>query len=456
MDFTTTDVATLSAQVRRGELSAAEVVDHALGRIAELNPTINAFVAVDADGARSRAAEIDAEVASGGDPGSLAGIPIGVKDLEDAAGFVTTYGSAMFAGAVPAESNSVHVQRLVDAGAIVLGKTNTPEYGHKGITENPLFGATRNPLNPDFSPGGSSGGTSAAIAAGMIPLGTGSDGGGSIRIPASLAGLTGLKTEQGVIPIAGRTMPGAGLLSLVGPMGRTALDTAIALDAVVGPDGRDPFSRRESWESFTAAVGAAAAPERVVWCPNMGFGEVDDQIAAACAAAVERLAADGTEVIEVDTVFAEDPVMPWYTLWAVQRFVTQGHLMGTPDWEKLTPSIRIQIETGAKISAADYARAEDAMYDLNWQLQEVLDQAPFVLTPTMCGQVPRIGSELGTVNGVEDISWVKYTYPINMTRNPAGTVKVGVDADNIPIGLQVIGHHGADPDVLSCLAHLEA
>ena len=179
----------LAGRVRAGTLAARDLVEHALERIDALNPTLNAFVAVDADGARAAAGAVDDAVARGEDPGPLAGIPIGVKDLEDAAGFTTSYGSALFAGDPAARSDSLMVARLRAAGCVVVGKTNTPEFGWKGDTDNVAFGATKNPWNLSHSPGGSSGGTAAALAAGMVPMATGSDGGGSIRIPSSCCGL---------------------------------------------------------------------------------------------------------------------------------------------------------------------------------------------------------------------------------------------------------------------------
>ena len=180
IDFLQTSVVELAGQVRSGEVRASTLVEHALGRIEERNPEINAFVAIDAEAALAAATEIDRQVAAGKDPGSLAGIPIGVKDLEPAAGFVTTFGSALHADDPPAEIDSLLVTRLKTAGAIVIGKTNTPEFGHTATTQNLVFGATANPLNLDHTPGGSSGGSAAAIASGMVPLATGSDGGLSL------------------------------------------------------------------------------------------------------------------------------------------------------------------------------------------------------------------------------------------------------------------------------------
>src|SRR5579862_1303037 len=201
-------------------MTAREVVSHALARIEAQNADLNAFVAVDGDAALEAADAVDAKVRAGRDPGPLAGIPIGVKDLEDARGFVTTKGSAVFADHAPATQDSVLVQRLKAAGCVVVGKTNTPELGWKADTDNVIFGATRNPWNLDHSPGGSSGGSAAALAAGLVPLATGSDGGGSIRIPSSCCGMSGVKASLGRVPSGGHPDRSWHDLSTAGPMAR--------------------------------------------------------------------------------------------------------------------------------------------------------------------------------------------------------------------------------------------
>ncbi len=455
MDFLSDSVADIAARVNSGQQSAREVTEHAIGRIDALNPTLNAFVAWDPDAALAQADDIDRRVAAGQGIGPLAGVPTGVKDLEAVAGFTTSFGSALHAEDAPATEDSVHVARLRAAGAVIMGKTNTPEYGHKGATDNLPFGTTSNPWSAAHSPGGSSGGTAAAIAAGMVPLGTGSDGGGSIRIPASLCGLSGLKPETARVPITGRTMPGSGLLSTNGPMGRTAMDTAVALQAVAGPDGRDPLSLPPFDHSLVDAVTKAEPPPRVVWSPTMGFAKVDREVLASCTAAVEALAAAGTEVIEVEEIFPEDPVMTWLVLWGVARFKAQGHLMGTADWDRLSSSIQPQIEYGATVSGIEHARAHDACYELNWRLEEVFDDhAPLILCPSNAGQPPALGQD-GEVDGQAEVGWVRFTYGINMTRNPAGTVCTGLTNAGTPIGLQIIGRHFAEGEVLGAMAAAE-
>ncbi|HEX9259460.1 MAG TPA: amidase, partial [Acidimicrobiales bacterium] len=229
-DFRHVSLPDLAEQVRRREVSARELVEHALARIDALNPRLNAFVAVDADDARAQAAAVDERIVRGEDVGPLAGIPIGVKDLEDARGFVTAKGNAKYAVAPPAEADSVQVARLRAAGCVVLGKTNAPEFGLRAETDNPVFGITRNPWDPSRTSGGSSGGSSSAVAAGMVALATGSDGGGSIRIPSAATGLSGLKPTQGWVPAGDASAVSWQDLSTRGPMARRVVDVAFALD----------------------------------------------------------------------------------------------------------------------------------------------------------------------------------------------------------------------------------
>jgi aspartyl-tRNA(Asn)/glutamyl-tRNA(Gln) amidotransferase subunit A len=456
MDFRTIRLADLAGQVRRRELSAREVTEHALARLDALNPTLNAFVAVDADRARRDAAALDERIARGDDPGPLAGVPVGVKDLEAVEGLVTTYGSVLRATDPPAAADCVHVARMRAAGAIILGKTNTPEYGHKGLTDNPLFGETANPWSPSYTPGGSSGGSAAALAAGMVPLATGTDGGGSIRIPASVCGLSGIKTEQGRVPITGSTMPGSGLLSTNGPMANRIEDSAWALDVVVGHHPLDPLSLPHPGQSWYEATrrGAGAPPAKVVWSPTMGHGTVDAEVAAACRAAVDRLAGAGVAVVERDVVFDTDPLEHWVTLWAVARFKMQGHLIGTADWDRLSPSIQPQILAGASVTGADYARAHDAIYGFNAQLERAFEDAPLLLCPTAAGQPPRLGED-GTINGEAAVGWVQFTYGINLSRNPAATTPCGLTSSGLPVGIQVIGRHHREAEVMAAVAAIE-
>ena len=457
MDFRTDSVVDLAAQVRSGAVTAAELVDHALAQITKLNPTINAFVAVDEARARAAADAVDAKVAAGVDPGPLAGIPIGVKDLEDAAGYVTTHGSAAHADNPTATADSTQVARLVAAGCVVMGKTNTPELGWKADTDNPLFGPTLNPWNLDYTPGGSSGGSGAAIASGMVPLATGSDGGGSLRIPSACGGLSSMKASLGRVPSGGAHAPDWQNLSTKGPMARRMADVVAALEVVVGPDPTDLRSLPKPEASWLAALVDPHLPAKVAWSPTLGYAEVDAEVLALCERAIGVLSNLGTEVVQVDSVFDEDPLDAWLTLSGVYNLRSHADIVGTPAYDQIDPVLRMILDGGAAATALDVVRAEDACHDLNLRLVDLFHGVRLLVTPTTAAPPPpRSLGGAGMINGVADYNWVKMTYAFNMTRSPVATVCVGLSSAGVPIGLQLVGPQHADLVVIRAAAALEA
>ena len=453
MDFRDYRVTELASAVQSGKLTARELAEAALARIDAHDAELNAFVVTDPERSLTEADAVDERIRSGHAVGPLAGIPIGVKDLEDAAGWPTRSGS-LLSSTEAAEGDSVLVTRLKAAGCVVIGKTATPEYGHKGQTDSLLTGATRNPWSLDRTPGGSSGGSAAALAAGLIPLATGSDGGGSIRIPAALCGFSGIKTTNGRVPNGGPTPPGSAILAVKGPMALSIDDTALALDCVVGPHPTDAFSLPRSGSPWYDALTVRRFPSRVAWSPTMGFAELDDEIRAICAAAIDQMADAGVQIVEVADIWPEDPVLPWWHLWTALRARTQGHLVGTADWAKIDPSLQFQIESGLKLSAADIVASLDAVHDYNLQLDHAFEQAPLLITPMVAGQTPFLGHE-GVINGDERLGWVSFSYGFNMTRNPAGTVSCGQTSDGMPVGLQIVGRQLDDVSVLQAISGLE-
>jgi aspartyl-tRNA(Asn)/glutamyl-tRNA(Gln) amidotransferase subunit A len=457
MDFREVTVVGLADQVRAGTVSAREVVEHALDQISQHNAEVNAFVAVDAVRARAAADVVDRKVADGLDPGPLAGIPLAVKDLEDATGFVTTHGSVAFADRPPAVDDSPLVARLVAAGCVVMGKTNTPELGWKADTDNPLFGPTNNPWNLAHTPGGSSGGSAAAIAAGMVPLATGSDGGGSLRIPSSCCGLSAMKPSLGRIPSGGRLAPDWQHLSTKGPMARRLSDVVAALDVAVGPDPSDLRSLPRPEASWMAAIEDPRPPRKVAWSPTLGYAEVDAEVLAICERAVEVMASLGTEVVEIDSVFDKDPVDEWLTLSGVYNLRTHADIRGTPMWDQVDPVLAMVIDGAADTSALDLVRAEDTGHQLNLRLVELFHDVRLLITPTMAAvPPPRSLGGSGLINGTADVNWVKFTYPFNMTRSPAASVCAGLTASGLPVGLQLVGPQHGDLVVLRSAAALEA
>ena len=453
MDFRDYSLKDLVNNVQTKQMSAKEITQSALDNIQKYDGELNSFCSVNPEDALLQAEHIDSLISKGERVGKLAGIPIGVKDLEDAKGFITTFGSELHANDPVAMEDSILVKRMRNQGCVILGKTNTPEFGHKGKTDNVPFGITKNPWNLEYSPGGSSGGTSAALASGMIPLGTGSDGGGSIRIPAALGGLAGIKTSQGRIPIGGDTPPGSGLLTVKGPMANTTEDNALALDATVGPHPTDIFSLEEENLNWSENL-IDDLPKTAIWSPTMGFSNVDKEILSACEKAINLLADSGVEIIEKETIWEENPVDAWMVFWACACARRQQHLIGTDDFEKIDPLLRLFIEMGTSMDGASYASSIDACHKLGFQLNGFFEESPLIITPATCGHAPKLEGD-GFVNGEQTPSWVDFTMGINMTRNPAGVVPISLLESGLPASLQIIGSQRRDLDVLQAMYSFE-
>jgi aspartyl-tRNA(Asn)/glutamyl-tRNA(Gln) amidotransferase subunit A len=453
-DLTADEVA---RRVRAREWTAREATLEALSAIGALNGELNAFVALDEARSLEQADGIDALLASGADPGPLAGVPIGVKDLEDAAGFPTTHGSVLEADAPPALRDSHLVERLRRAGCVVVGKTNTPEYGWTACTTNALFGYTRNPWDTGRSAGGSSGGSASAVASGMVPLATGSDGGGSIRIPSALCGLSGFKPSFGRVPVGGPNPPGWLTLSSKGPMARTIAEIALALDCVVGPEQDDLGSLPRPESSLLDAVGDPGVPVRVAWSPTLGYADVDAEVRAVCERALSGFEQLGAEVVEVPVVFDHDPVVEWLALVAACHARELAPHREHPRYEELHPQLREFAARGESVTGVEVVRAFDAFHRWNLALVELFRGVRLLVTPTTAAVAPREEDGIyGMVNGTLDPAWVRFTYPFNMTRNPAATLCAGLSADGMPVGLQLVGPQHADALVLRSAAALEA
>lgn len=448
----------LAEAVRSGKVSARATTEAALARVAARNPTINAFVHLDAEGALRQAEAIDAAVARGQDPGPLAGVAIGVKDLEPVAGMPFTFGSRAFADNV-ATGDSVQVARLRAAGAVVLGKTNTPEFGYKGFTENRLFGPTRNPWNRELTPGGSSGGSAAAVAAGMVALCTGSDGGGSVRIPASFCGVYGVKPTAGRIPVAGETYPKWSTHSTYGPLARCVRDGARYLDAVAGPHPDDLVSLDAPAGHYEAAVvGPMPRLRRLAWSSDLGYAAVDPEVAAIARAAAARLAeAVGAELVEAHPGFA-DPMATWTTIGVPGDTVLVDSLSEERQ-ALLEPGFVRFAELGRAITAAQYHEALQARHLLNRCVNAFFEDHDLLLTPTVAAKAfPAEGPPPKAVAGqkVGPAGFLPFTYPFNVTGHPAASVPAGLTSEGMPAGLQIVGPRFADALVLAASAAFEA
>jgi aspartyl-tRNA(Asn)/glutamyl-tRNA(Gln) amidotransferase subunit A len=457
VDFRRTTLTELASQVRSGQVSARELTAHSLERITTLDPSVHAFVAVDGERALEQAKAIDQLVATGADPGPLAGIPLAVKDIEDTAGYRTTKGSTLLADSPIALADSPLVSRLRAAGCVVVGKTNTPEFAWTPHTTNALFGTTRNPVALDHVAGGSSGGSAAAIAAGMVPLATGSDGGGSIRIPSSCCGLSGMKPSLGRVPLGGPDPPSWLDLSTPGPMARRMIDIVTALDVVIGPEPTDLRSLPRAEASWPAAVRDAHVPVRIAWSPTLGYATPDRQVLSVCERGLAALESLGADIVEVDAVFHEDPLRPWLTLVGACIRRSLGSLRNHPNWDRLDPGLAAIVERAARTTAVDVLNVLDECHRMNLRLVDLFHNVRLLVTPTLAGAPPPLElNGAGLVNGEETVEWVRYTYPFNMTRSPAATVCAGLTPEGLPVGLQLIGPQHADLVVLRSAAALEA
>jgi amidase len=439
----------LAALVRAREVSARELLEAHLERIDRLNPRLNAIVTLDADGARSAADAADAALAAGEPVGPLHGLPVAHKDTHATGGMRTTWGSPLYANTVPARDELV-VARLRAAGAIRVGKTNVPEFAAGSHTFNPLFGVTHNPYRHGLSAGGSSGGASAALAAGLVPLAEGSDMGGSLRNPAGFCNVVGLRPTPGRVP----TWPapiGWSTLSVQGPMGRTVADVALQLSAIAGPDLRVPISLDEPGASFAAPLPDELAGLRVAWAPDLGGRvTVDPAITTALAGAVptfERLGAtveeDCPDLTDADEVFGT------LRAWLFEA----AHLQNARRHPELVKeSIRWNAELGAKLTGPDLARAETAHTKLYERVVAFFDRFDVLLAPTTQVLPFPVELEYPTEIGGRPLEnyleWMRSCTLITPTGCPALSVPGGFTPDGLPVGLQIIGPPRADRRVL--------
>ena len=429
--------------VREGRVSAEALVAESLGRIERLDGPINSVVRTRGDGALADAAAIDAQVQGGADPGPLAGLPLLVKDNEDAAGLPTTFGSLLRKDAGPAERDCEVVSRLRAAGAIVVGKTNLPEFAFEGFTSNRLFGDTHDPWALDWSPGGSSGGSGAALAAGLAPLATATDGGGSIRIPAAFCGLVGLKPTGGLI---GRDPTPSWIdLSTKGPLTTSIADAALLLEIMRGPVAGDPSAVPE-WSSR-----AQVWPGRIVATPRMvDYGPLPEPVAALFDEAIAGLeTATGLAIEQVTPPLTDQIDDDWFTTVAVEELTWIGRDVLTERADELTPYLRGALELAATITADQYLAARRRRFDQTRTLDELLGHDTVLICPTMC--IEGFYSD-GRSPGSEDIGSPPSAYntqATNITGHPSLSVPAGLSPNGVPFGVQITGPRFADDMVLA-------
>lgn len=445
----------IAALVRDKQLSPVELTAALLERIEAVNPGLNAFCLVTAETARTAAREAEIAVMKREPIGALHGVPLSLKDVLYTRGLRTTGGSRLFADLVPEEDN-VAVGRLKAAGAIILGKTNTSELGHKAITDNPLFGVTRNPWDVTRTPGGSSGGAAAAVASGLGPVALGTDGGGSVRIPAGFCGLVGLKPSFGRVPQT-PGFPGWDHIGTSGPLTRTVRDAAAVLDVIAGGDERDRTTLPREAGSYLAACDEGVRGLHVAWTPDLGYAAVDERVLDICGNAAAEFDTLGCHV-EVVNPGWENPEDAFATIVSAQFYAAWADELPAREAD-MDPSLVRFIRRGGGVTAREYlsAWARVAAY---WQEVHVfLARFDLLLTPTAAvppfalgGGVPReiAGQE------VSRLGWMPFTYPFNLTGQPAVSVPAGWTDDGLPVGLQIVGRRHADRTVLAAAAAFEA
>lgn len=442
----------LADLIRRKQVSPVEVVEALLGRIELVNPRLNAYCTVTADAARTAARAAEAAVLRGDALGPLCGVPFSVKDLVITRGVRTAFGSRIYEHHIPDEDAPV-VERLCAAGAIMVGKTTTPEFGWKGATDSPLTGISRNPWDLTKTPGGSSGGAAAAVAAGLAPLAVGTDGGGSIRIPASFCGVFGLKPTCGLVPVY--PTPNTGTLSHVGPMTRSVRDAALMLQVLAGPDDRDPLSFPATGTDFTSGLETGIRGVRVAWSPTFGYAQVAPEVRALAEAAAGRFQDLGCQVEEVERVFADpDPI--WAPLFYAGVAARLEPFLA--EWrDRIDPGLLEVVEEGNRLSGIDLIKASFARAAFYQEVRQFFQRYDLLLSPTLAVPPFAAGMERPPdYPAGSRLSWVAFTYPFNLTGHPAATVPCGFTADGLPIGLQIVGRRLQDGLVLRASAAFEA
>jgi aspartyl-tRNA(Asn)/glutamyl-tRNA(Gln) amidotransferase subunit A len=421
----------IAAAVRGGERKAVEVLDACLAEIASGNERLNAFVVVDEALARQAAEAVDAKVAAGEDPGPFAGVPIGVKDLEDCAGLPTSHGSLVYKDRGPVDADSVHVARLRAAGAVPVGKTAAPEFGTLNFTKTKAWGITRNPWDLSRTPGGSSGGTAAAVAAGIIPCGTASDGGGSTRIPAAFSGLVGMKPSHGRIPHPG---PSGSQTAVFGLLTTTVSDSARHLDVVSGPDDADRLSLPTPTLTYEEAIESfPVAGLRARWSLDLGFVEdVDPEVARVAEGAARRLAAAADLRLDEDPVHLTDPVRAWLSSGAMDLWFGIEEDMWPDVAEDVTRYVRTALEQTRDYPVSKYARAVRRREQLTLDAAALFGDVDLLLTPTTA--VPAFAAEGPPPGGAMA---TPFTMLANLCWNPSISVPAGLTAEGLPVGLQI-------------------
>jgi len=452
----------IAAAVRERRLSPVEVVEASLAQMEALEPQLHAFCTPTPELALDRARELERDIAAGRPVGPLAGIPVGIKDLVCTKGIRTVSGSFAYEEFVP-EEDDVVVERLIAAGAVILGKTNVPEFGYSGVGHNPVFETTRNPWNTDMTPGGSSAGSAAAVASGMCPFAIGSDGGGSVRIPAAHCGLYGLKASMGRVPLYPGTKderyPGVSSwesLEHIGPLSRTVADSALMMSVIAGADPRDRHTLPDPNFDWMDSLKGDLKGMRIAYSPDWGYAPVDPRVRQIVDDAVKVFEQDLGCIVEEAHPGWDDPYDAFWGIVAAESDLKGLREMADRLGERMSPHLVDFVRrdwTAEELTGALMTRK--AVNNKMWRFMQRYD---LLLTPTLA--VPPFpvhiqGPEKIDGRIVAPFRWLAFTFPMNLTGQPAASIPAGWTDDGLPVGLQIIGRHLDDQTVLQASAAFE-
>ena len=452
-DLCYTPATRLAALIRSKALSPVELTRAVLDRIGRLNPALKAYCTVTADAALEAARAAERAVLSGLPIGPLHGIPFSIKDLHLTKGVRTMSGSFIFEHRIP-DVDAPFVRRLRAAGGVMVGKTTSPEFGWKGLGDSPLTGITRNPWNTGMTTGGSSAGAGAAVAAGLCPLAQGSDGAGSIRIPAGFCGVYGFKPSYGRVPMW--PVSNNDNSSHIGPMTRTVADAALMLTVMAGPDDRDRTSLESGPGDYLGQLDAGIKGLRVAFSPDLGGLPVDEEVATVVRSAVRAFEEIGAIVEEVEPGFADSHEMI-RCLWSAHEAGNYAQYL--PRWrDRMDPGLVACIEAGLRYSVTDYIEMRGMKIAYWDSVRPLFEKFDLLLTPTLsvaAFPVGRLNPEHFPQHAWDWIGWASFSYPFNFTGQPAATVPAGFTPTRLPVGLQIVGRRFADLTVLQASAAFE-
>ena len=439
----------MAEKIKTQELTSVEITEAIIERIEKINPIINAYCTPTFELAREMAKKADEAVKKGEKLGLLYGIPTSIKDIVETQGIRTTYGSKLYENFIP-EEDAVVVKRLKEAGCVILGKTNTPEFAYAGVTHNLIFGESKNPWNLERTTGGSTGGGAAAVASGLGPLALGSDAGGSIRIPSCLCGIYGLKPSFGRVPTYPYVILHSRTINHYGPLVRYVKDAALMLDAMKGPDANDRLSLPERKISYTENIEKKPSKLRIGYSLDLGYAKVID-------AEVEKKVLDSIDkfeqfgwVTEKVKIKIRKPEMAFYTLYMVD--FAYDFKSKLEEWRENMDSELVRIvEGGMTYSGIDVMRAMDQREKIYNTINQIFKEYDVLITPTTAIPAFELGKMFPPVINGKNVSptgWMPFTFPFNMTGQPAATIPCGWSSEGLPIGMQIIGRRFDELNVL--------